>query len=199
MDELIEELSLGSARGGSRRAKQQVAVTSVRPLTQDDVLQLMEPPVVESLPSIPQIKHQHHQIAALIAKGSRNQEISAITGFSPSYISMLKSSPDMKELVAYYAEQAEQRTVDALARLRAIGIASAEELQHRLNESPEKFSTNQLMDLIEVGLIKPMAAAAVSGSFHGASSQRLEINLNFKAPEKSLADDSGPLIEGTVK
>lgn len=194
LEGLIEELSLGSARGGAKRGAP-VMIEPVRSLTEEDLPVLANPPEVGAVPSIPQIKAQHHKIAELLAKGISNSEISLITGFSMSYISILKSAPDMKELVAYYQQQAEERTIDALARLKMLGIASVEELQNRLNDDPSKFTAGQLMDMIEIGLIKPMdaAATALGGS---KAPQALQINLNFKAPAASVGEGTGPLLEG---
>lgn len=196
MDELIEELSLGSARGRRQGSGVPVSVEVIRALQPEDLEALTQPPVVGTGPSIPQIRHQHHQLAGLIAKGLPNTEISLITGFSPSYISMLKNAPDMRELVDYYQKQAEERTVDALARLRALGIAGVEELQLRLNDSPEKFTAGQLMDLVEIGLIKPLEAAGMSAAKNGQGSSGIQINLNFKAPEAGqLGSGPGQILE----
>lgn len=198
-DSLVEELQLGSARGGKRRAEAPVSVTAVRPLAEADLPALQAPAPVGSSPSIPEIRHQHHQIAGLIARGVPNAEISAITGYSPSFISVLRNAPDMKELVSYYAEMAEERTIDGLARLRALGLASVEELQSRLNSEPEKFTLGQLTDLVEVGLLKPEAIRAASkGAKGGGGGAGVQINLNFKAPESG--GSAGPqIIEATAQ
>lgn len=198
MSELVEELTLGTARGG-RRPGAKVSVVEVRGLGEVDLELLENPPNSGVGPQFPEIKHQHHQIAGLIAKGVDNAEISLITGFAPSYISMLKSSPDMKELVEYYRVQAEERTVNAIARLKQMGVSSIEEVQKRLNEAPEKFTHGQLMDMVEIGLIKPMAVgAAAAGAQGGAgAASGIQINLNFKSPELSSAP--GTLIEGKAK
>lgn len=189
---LIEELSLGSARGGAKRAAQPCSIEVVRPLTPEDLQAIQNAPALHSLPTIPQIRHQHHKLARLIASGSGNAEISAITGYSPTYISILRNAPDMQELVAYYAEQAEAHNIDALARLTALGLSSVEQLQERLNAEPEKFTVGQLTDLIEVGLLKPasIGAFAAAGARGGAAG--IQINLNFKAPESG---GSGPVID----
>lgn len=199
MSELIEELQLGSARGGRRKPQAPVSISAVRQLGSDDLELLANPPPVGSVPTIPEIRHQHHQIAGLLAKGISNSEISLITGYSHSFISTLRNAPDMKELVGYYAGMAEERTVDALARLRQLGITATEELQRRVNEEPEKFSPGMLTELVELGLLKPLAAvsgakAAMAGA---ATSGGIQINLNFKAPEGSVLAKgaTGPLIE----
>lgn len=200
MTGLIEELQLGSARGGRRQpASGPVSVTTVRALGPDDIELLENPPPVGSVPSIPEIRHQHHQIAGLLARGIPNTEISLITGYSQSFISTLRNAPDMKELVGYYAGMAEERTVDALARLRQLGITAVEELQTRVNEAPEKFTSGMLMELTELGLLKPLAAAAnaKSGMGAGGGTGGVQINLNFKAPDAGAGN--GPLIEATVR
>lgn len=198
MDELIEELSLGSARGRRQGSGVSVSVEVIRSLQPEDLDSLTQPPAVGTGPSIPQIRHQHHQLAGLIAKGLPNTEISLITGFSPSYISMLKNAPDIRELVNYYQKQAEERTVDALARLRNLGIAGVEELQARINEDSSKFTVGQLMDLIEIGLIKPMEAvgAAMTARNGQGVNSGIQINLNFKTSETpALASGPGQILE----
>lgn len=197
LEEFVEELELPSARGGRRKAADgPITISTVRQLTEADVPTLLEPLPATSLPSIPQIRHQHHQIAGLIAKGVKNAEISLITGFSASYISVLRNAPDMKELIEYYHSQEKERTIDALARLRNLGIASIEELQHRLNEAPDKFTVGQLTMLVELGIIKPVVAAAGAKAERGAAP--FEININFKAPEEALSHAPGVLIEGEI-
>lgn len=191
-EELLDELNLGSARGG-RKSATPVAVATVRSLTGEDLGLLANPPPASAAMAIPQIKHQHHQIAGLLARGVPQVEISAITGYSQSYISILKSAPDMQELMEYYKSQAEERTIDALARLRTLGITSMEELQTRLNEKPEGFSTGQLMEMVELGIMAPISAKA-AGQAQSSGGTALQINLNFKAPE-ALGAGSGMLIE----
>lgn len=195
---LIEELSLGSARGG-RKPAVAVMVEPIRSLTEEDLPVLQNPPTVGSQLTIPEIKAQHHRLAGLLAKGISNSEISLITGFSPSYISTLKSAPDMVELVEYYRQQVEERTVDAMARLKMLGVSSLEELQGRLNDAPEKFTSNQLMDMIEMGLIKPLDAAVAAAGKAATQQTPIQINLNFKSPEKSPGDGPGQLIEASPK
>jgi hypothetical protein len=197
MEELIEELSLGSARGGAKRPAAPLKVEVVRALTPDDLAAIAAAPPVGALPSIPEIRHQHHQLAGLLARGISNSEISLITGYSPSYISILRNAPDMQELIAYYSEQAEERTVDGLARLRQLGISGVEELQRRVNEEPEKFSVGQLTELVELGLLKPLAAAAgLASARSGGASGGIQINLNFKEPAASA---SGSTIDVTPR
>jgi hypothetical protein len=187
VDGLVEELRLGSARGGKRIAEK-VDVAQVRGLEDKDMELILNPPVVGGLPSIPQIKHQHHQIASLIAQGIEGVEISAITGYSPSYISILKNAPDMKQLVDYYQKMADEKlkekSVDAIARLRSLGIASVEELQNRLNDAPEKFTVAQLTELIGVGILSTTSAPGKGLQVPGMPGG-LQINLKFEsAPER---------------
>lgn len=197
MDGLIEELTLGSARGGKRQAKAPVTVDIIRELTPGDLPALQAPPPVGSVPSIPEIRHQHHQLAGLLARGVPNAEISLILGFSPSYISTLRNAPDMQELIAYYAARAEERTIDALARLRNLGLTGVEELQQRIDADPKSFTTGQLMDLVEVGLLKPAQIGAIAASGKSAAGGGVQINLNFKAPEGGGSGGS-PVIEAQV-
>lgn len=196
MEALVQELQLGSARGG-RKLGPPVAVESIRSLVEEDLEELANPSSVGAVASIPQIRHQHHQIAGYLARGLPNHEISAITGFNPSYISILKNAPDMKQLIEYYQQQAEERTVDALARLRSLGIASVEELQNRMNEAPEKFTVAQLTELISVGILQTSPAGGRGPQMPGGGG--VQISLHFQSPAESLGEPGGVILEGTAR
>lgn len=200
VDGLVAELRLGSARGGKRIPAEKVEIAQVRALTDEDIPALRAPPPVSSLPSIPQIKHQHHQIAGLLAQGLPGEEISLITGYSPSYISILKNAPDMQQLVSYYQKMADEKlrekTVDGIARLRALGIASVEELQNRMNESPEKFTVAQLTELVQVGILQTTAIPGKGMQVPGISGG-LQINLKFESASERA--EGGILLDVTPR
>jgi hypothetical protein len=96
------------------------------------------------------IRHAHHTLARLIAEGKKDIEISAITGYSPSRISILKGDPAFADLVAYYTSQVEAIFVDVHERLKTLTVEAIEELATRLEENPESFTSRDLLLVAEL-------------------------------------------------
>jgi hypothetical protein len=130
-------------------------VRELDPRTDMPLLQVRVPAPKQTLT---QIRHTHHQLARLLATGTKEQEASLITGYKPTYISVLKGDPSFQDLMEYYAAQREQIFVDVVERMRSLGLATIDELQARLEEEPDEFSRRELMELAELMLIKPMSA-----------------------------------------
>lgn len=188
---LLEELVLGTAAGGRRKAAP-LEVAKVRSLTVEDVPLLQAPPNA-ALPARPlqTIRHSHHQLARLIASGKPDQEISLITGYSPSYISSLKGGQDFQELIAYYGAQKELIFVETMERMKIFGLTCLDELQRRFEDAPESFTHNQVAELTELMLIKPIKAAMpMTGSATGGP---VTVNVQFV----SGAQRAPELIEGS--
>lgn len=141
------------------------------------------------LPANPlaRLKHTHHLLARLIAEGRKQVEISLITGYSPSRISVLKDDPAFKELVSYYAEQAEAIYANVHERRAQLGLSAIEELQERVDTDPQSFSNRELMELVETTLDSPAKTAAGPGALGPGG---LNINIAFvKAEDKPRRDD----------
>lgn len=184
---LLEELVLGTAAGGRRKAAP-LAVARVRALEASD-LELLQNPPNAALPARPLqvIRHSHHQLARLIASGKGDQEISLITGYSPSYISSLKGGQDFAELISYYGAQKELIFVETMERMKIFGLTCLDELQKRFEEAPDSFTHNQVAELIDLMLIKPTKAQAPAFGSPGAGGP-VTVNVQFvsgaqKAPE----------------
>lgn len=203
-DSLLDDGLLGDARGGRRLPSASPSWEVVRPLTADDLPRLSSncPPALRGSNSpaprqtLSQIRHSHHQLAQLLARGTAQVEASLITGYSQSYISIIKSDPTFCELLAHYATQQEQRFVDVLERLRVLGLSSIDELQSRLESEPDGWTKRELMELAELTLIKPAAAGraglAASGNIAGGGTN---INIQFVSSAASAASDPSPVID----
>lgn len=96
------------------------------------------------------LTQRHHFLARCISKGMKNYEASAVTGYSSSRISILKNDPMFKELVAAYEEKADLVLASLHEKLAGIAIDAADLIQERIEEEPEKITTNQAMALIEL-------------------------------------------------
>lgn len=143
-------------------------INIVRFLTEDDLEILNNPPALGTqAPAIQSLRATHHQLAQLLVRGVTESEASLITGYSLSRISILKSDPTFSELLANYSTQRELAFADTLDRMRILGLSALDELQERLESSPEKWSNREVMEMAELMLVKPRAAA--NGSSLGVS------------------------------
>ncbi len=141
----------------------------------------------------------HHHLAQLLAAGVSPTEASFITGRSTSTIYSLQTDPAFVELLAYYAAQQNERDFDAFKRLVTLGGTAMEILQERLEESPDKFTNNELRQLIESSMDR--SAAPAKGDPRGAQGAKagLSVNINFvpaKAPIVELDASEVLQIEG---
>ena len=193
------EYVLASVRGGKKRFKRAVLWEVVRSLRVPDDLPLLNQSLPQARQSLSQIRHSHHQLAQLIATGSEQNECSRITGYAPQYISILKTDPTFKELVEYYASQREMVYIDAIERMRSLGINTLEELQIRLEEDPSQFTNRELFEQAELLLIKPMAATrnlmppAGQGAAGGTG---VNVQVNFiQPPNHSEAPKQPDIID----
>lgn len=191
--EMLDEIVLGSARGG-KKPTGQVEIEVVRSLTEDDLPALQAPERVGSEPpGLLSLRSTHHQLAQLIATGTEMVEISLITGYSLSYISNLKHSPMFAELIEHYRSEKEMVFVEAVARLKGMGITAIEILHESMLSEPEKWAKRELMELAELVFGKG-AAQQGKGQGQGAGQGGINIAVNFVA-----AQGAGPIIEGTVR
>jgi len=122
-----------------------------RELTIED-LGLVATTKVNSTQVLKRLRASHHQAARLLAQGCRPGEVSALTGFCLSRISVLQSDPTFADLVKYYEGVAEARFADVQERMVVLGLSASEEILDRLENDPELISTKELVDVIKAGL-----------------------------------------------
>jgi len=174
-------LALMPARGGRKPRKKTVMWEVIRALTPEDI-PLLNTTLPASRASLVQIRHTHHQLARLLAEGRSNTDASRLTGYSPTYVSILKDDPSFQELVAHYAMQEEMHHVDVLERMKLLGLSTLDTLQERLEDDPASFSNRELMEQAELMLVKPMVATRggiLPGVAAGPASNGVSINVNF--------------------
>lgn len=147
LDQIIDSVVPPSARG--KRAAE-VKATVRRELNESDIAALWALPaggLGATTPSLKKIRFQHHSLARLMAEGRSQADCALITGYSPTYISNIKSDPAMQELIEHYKTQVDEIFLNVHERLLALGLNTIEELQDRLAEEPENFSLRELMEL----------------------------------------------------
>ena len=132
----------------------------------------------------------HQQLAQLLASGVNDLDASMITGRTVSSIRTLRVDPAFKELLAYYAEQQEQHKFDAYGRLVTLGGTAMDVLQERLEEAPDRFTNNELRQIVESTMDRS-AAPAKGDPRQGQGQQAgLNVHINF-VPARN-----GAIIEG---
>ncbi len=154
------------------------------------------PDAPANLKSLLSIRHSHHHLAQLLAAGELNQnEISLITGYCPSRISILKRDPLFRQLMETYAENRRAIFVDALERMKNLGLSSLDELQRRLEEDPEKFTRRELMEMSKILLSEPKGSGV--GGNGNSSSPNIALNVKFVSPSQpQIALEEGVVRSG---
>jgi hypothetical protein len=109
-------------------------------------------------------------------------EISLITGYSQSRISILKGDPSFQELTTFYRTNIEavkdQIFADGQAKLAAVRDDLIEELHDRLLDSPETITTDQVMDGIKL---------TSDRTGLGPASKSTNLNVNIDIAERIAA------------
>lgn len=179
---------------GGRKQRKMVVWEIVRSLRVPDDLHFL----TESLPApratLKQIRHNHHQLAQLLAQGTSQVEASRLTGYNNAYICVLESDPTFKELVSYYTSQRELAFVDVVERMRSLGLSTLDELQNRLETDPNSYSNRELMEQAELTLIKPMAASR--GEIKPQTGSGVSVNVKFVQAATSM--EHGQIIDVTA-
>lgn len=122
-------------------------------------------------PTIAKLRGIHHEIAQLLAQGLSETEVSAITSYSLSRISILKKDPSFKDLVAFYQKQKTEQFADVQKRLATLSLDAIGEIQERLAEKPDSISTSQLIELSKVTLDR-------AGYSPVAKSQNISVSMS---------------------
>jgi len=133
------------------RAERDLAPVMVRALTGEDLSKLEEEKGSTPPSLMKRLSERHHALARNIASGMPDYEAAAITGYSPSRISILKSDPTFKELVHFYREKVDAKYADLHERLAGLSLDAARILQERMEEAPEKITDGHILEIMKSG------------------------------------------------
>lgn len=154
----------------------------IGPLTEreaDAILDNPAPSGVMKSVTLKEIKYYHHRLAQLVAKGERITDIALITGYTPNYISQLvNNDPSFKQLVADYQQVTVDKFADAADRLKTLGITSIDELQTRIQEDPDSFSKRELIEIVEMAILKPLQQKTTTAVVAGGPGA-VNVQVNF--------------------
>lgn len=146
----------------------------VRELTLEDI------PLLDQIKRTPQkslkrLSNRHHAAARNIALGMKHVEVAAITGYHPNTINYLLDDPAFKELVEFYRTSIDKENRTNFERLSGIAADAADEIQERLENSPEEIPMSQLIEIVKVGADR---------SGNGPTSSNVQVNINVGIAER---------------
>lgn len=163
----VAELELGRSLTGRAQARLEVAV--VGEVTESDLALLASERGIKPSP-VTKLRDRHHALARALASGFSDTEASAITGYTPSRISILKSDPSFKKLVHDYQSVADAAFADFTERANQVALTALNELQDRLEDQPEDFSHDELLEVIET---------TADRSGHGPIAKSVSVNVDL--------------------
>lgn len=172
-----------------------VEFTIIRELTEADLPALARPGKATPQANVVRLHSRHHQIARLVAEGRDGADIALISGYNPAFISQLQHNPAFAALVAHYSGVGEIAAVDAIERLKALGLEATEMLQGRLAEAPDDFSNRELTELVDLAVVRPhVAAMKAAGGVAAAQAAPRQFQVVFRSA--TARPEDGPMIEG---
>ena len=137
------------------------------------------------------LRQGHQQLAQLIAAGLDPREAAWATGRSVSGVQGLLSDPAFQDLLEYYRANQRERDFNAFERLVTLGGTAMGVLQERIEENPERFSNNELRQLMESAMDRSAAPARGAGSgARGGAPGTVQVNIRFVEPTARLAADA---------
>jgi len=132
----------------------------------------------------------HQQLAQTLAAGIDPKEAAWVTGRSVASVQALLSDPAFQELLAYYRENQAQRDFNAFERLCTLGGTAMGVLQERLEESPERFSNNELRQLMEASLDRSAAPSKGGGLARPGQGGAVSVSIKLVNVEERRAPDA---------
>lgn len=141
----VSELAFGGPRTRGR-AKKPVEVEFVRELTESDLALLASERGIKPRP-IAKLRDRHHALARCLASGMKDEEASAVTGYDPSRISILKADDTFKGLVAFYHSREDAALADFQTRAAVLTLTAMEEIQERLESDEDPVPMGQLLEI----------------------------------------------------
>ena len=151
--------------------------------------------------SLKRIRDHHHLIARLVAEGKRTSDIASQVGLSMSRVSILKGDPAFQQLVEMYRTNLNQLHDANFAtndqKMAMLEAEAADELLDRMHETPEEFSSDQLMKIWEFCLDRRVGKITKN---YNLNVNRTESLADLVAARRRREDQlSAPLDEVAVE
>ena len=154
------------------RGRAAKAVTSefVRDLGPADIVLLQSEREVVAKPVV-KLRERHHALARCLAQGMSPTEASIVTGYDVSRISILNGDPGFKDLIASYRNVEDSLFAEFTIRATNLSLSAMNELQERLEDSPEAMSEGTLLEISKFGADR---------TGHAPVAKTLNINANVE-------------------
>lgn len=167
-------------------------VISIRELTQEDILTAIAVPLGASgeTPQLRHLRSSHHQLARLLALGKKPAEVSLITGYSASRISILQNDPAFRDLLAHYAAEVGEIHSNMVGRLASMTTDTIDLLHERLIDAPETFTNGQLTELLKAGADRS-DAPPVTKSINLNQNQTLDVSIIHQIKQEISSGEIG--------
>jgi hypothetical protein len=169
----------------------------VRPLTLEDAARALEPKTYKTpVATVLRFRDTHHRLARYLAMGFRDQQVSALTGYSSIRISILKSDPAFMDLVAVYAKSVGEEGEEVLDLIHERKIKSERVQVEYLDQVLDKRDSNGHIEPAEVRLAMDMSSDANDRVGHVKRNVEARVNLDLAdrlgaARKRSLLDSTG--------
>lgn len=128
------------------RGGKQVSIEPAGDLVPADLALLASERGVQPV-QIKALRERHHALARCLAAGMGNTEASAITGYSPSRISILKGDPGFAALVEDYKSMQTAVSADFVTRAQTLSLTVVERLQEVVEDEETSISPATLLEI----------------------------------------------------
>lgn len=142
------------------------------------------------IPRLQKIRTIHHQIAIMLAGGTKAVEIARTLGITPARIYTLQNDPAFLELLQAYKSSSQKDTLDAQMRALGLGTLAMEQLLDQMLDSDEPLPANLLLkistEMLGIAGYSPQAQAKNinSNSAMPSEDQIAAIKRNERANQK---------------
>lgn len=135
------------------RGRAPIALTAelVREIDTADLDLLASKEKGSKTPALKRISDRHHALARALSSGMTKWEASIQCGYDLSRISILLDDPAFAELMEFYRDEKDRAFRSVQDKLAGITSDALDELQTRLEDEPDKLTTGQLLQVIQMG------------------------------------------------
>jgi hypothetical protein len=140
------------------------------------------------------LRARHHGVARLLAEGVPEGVIAEMTGYTAAYISTLKNTPAMIDLVAFYRSPKNETAKVIGERLRTVADMSLELIEQRLETKGGEISISELTAVSKLGFDR--SGHGPQSTVHNIEEHRLvmpeelvELSRNARARDRSKIVD----------
>lgn len=169
----------------------QLAITDIRPLTREDLSEIINAPKYDVMS---RIRDPHHRVARLVASGIRPyEEIARRSGYSTMRINQLTADPAFMELVARYRREIDAAFIssqDDYYEMATANMLKAERMiSEKLEIAEEEGSLPPVRDLLAI------SRDAADRFGYGKKATNVNINVDFASKlEKAISRSKGVTI-----